>query len=69
MVGTHCVRDETLVRRVNHSLYKYIIPKSNCNNSSYQLLALELDSVELPGCRRADRGWREEDRRDRDGGS
>ena len=34
-----------------------------------QLLALELDSIELPGCRRADVGLREDGRRRRDGGS
>ena len=68
MVGTCCIRDETLVGRINHFLYKYIIPNSNFNNSSYHLLALELDSIE-PGCKRADGGWREEDRRDRDGRS
>ena len=32
------------------------------------MLALEL-STEPPGCKRADGGWREEGRRDRDGGS
>ena len=69
MVGTHCVRDETLVGRINHFLYKYIIPKSNFVNSSHHLFDINLDSIEQPGCRTADGGWREEDRRHRDGGS
>ena len=38
-------------------------------DSSYQLLAFKLDSIESPGCRRADGEQREEVRRDRDGGS
>ena len=59
-----CVLDGTVVRRLNHlPLYKYIILKSNYlinDSSSYELLALELDSIKPPGCRRVNGGWREE---------
>ena len=67
---THnCVRDETVVGTLNQYLYKNIILKTKSNYGSYQLLALELDSIQPPRCRRADKGWREECRSDRDGGS
>ena len=56
MVGTHCVREETLFKRLNHFLYKYITLKTNFNDSSYHRLASELDSIEPPGCRRVDGG-------------
>ena len=66
VVDTHCVRDETVVRSHNDCLYKsirhiYIY----LDGSSYQLLALEADSIKPPGCKRADGGWREDGRSER----
>ena len=53
----------TGVKSLSHFLYWYIILESNYlmnDSSSYELLALELDSIKPPGCRRANVGWREE---------
>ena len=53
----------TGVKSLSHFLYWYIILESNYlmnDGSSYELLALELDSIKPPGCRRANVGWREE---------
>ena len=54
VVDTHCVGNETVVRRINHFLFKYIILKIKLNASLYQLFGMELDSIEPLSCNRAD---------------
>lgn len=48
-----------MVRSLDRFLQEYIIRKS-INYDLYQLLALELDSIEPPEFGRADGGWRDE---------
>ena len=58
-----CVLNGTVGRSLNHFQCKYTILKSNYlinDSSSYELFALELDSIKPPGCGRANGGWREE---------
>ena len=60
VVDTHCVRDQTVI--VTIFPYRYSKLKYHFNTNSYKLLALELDSIEAPGCEMAGGEWSEESR-------